>query len=318
MTTARNLVVLRCGNESLHEGWMGSSRNWDLAVSYFGADDGRQFPGAAYCHRYKGGKWNGIYAFFEAHPELLQRYDYFWLPDDDIAASSEKINRIFEMMATHEFELVQPSLTSGSFLSHLITLNNSSFVYRRASFVELMVPVFSRAMLQKVLPLFEFTRSGFGMDYVWHRFTSNPLEKVAILDNVSVTHTRPVGGALHKMMRSENVSSAQQEQEIFLAPYGVTEKTELILGGLLRDGRQIRSRTLARLTAAIGWSLHPSGNCGFTERIGSWRFIRWVVRNLFGYLFKTVPLTRIEPLLPATANTQTPAPELDIEHRNAS
>src|SRR5438445_6233721 len=179
MTTARNLVVLRCGNESLHENWMASDRNWDLAVSYFGPDDERQFPESTFCHRFKGGKWNGIYDFFHAYPEAIGHYDYFWLPDDDIDASSEKINRIFEMMKAHEFELAQPSLSSGSFLSHLITLHNPRFIYRRVTFVELMVPVFTRSMLQKILPLFESTRSGFGMDFVWHRFTSNPKEKVA-------------------------------------------------------------------------------------------------------------------------------------------
>jgi hypothetical protein len=314
MTATRNLVVLRCGNESLHEAWMGSGRNWDLAVSYFGADDDRQFPGSTFCHRYRGGKWNGIYAFFQTYPEALERYDYFWLPDDDIDASSEKIDRIFETMTAHQFELAQPSLARGSFLSHLITLNNPSFIYRYVSFVELMVPIFSRTMLQRVLPLFASTRSGFGMDFVWHRFTSNPMAKVAILDNVNVTHTRPVGGALHKMMRSEGVSSAQEEQDIFLAPYGVTKRSELILGGLLRGGYQIRSQALAQLAAAIGWSMHPSGNCGFTKQIASWRFIRWVLRHFFGSIFKTAPLSHIEPLLTDYhAYTNTP-PRFNVKH----
>jgi hypothetical protein len=296
MTTARNLVILRCGNDSLHERWMGPDRDWDLAVSYFGPDDDKEFPGSRFTHRYKGGKWNGIFAFFRSHPEALD-YDFFWLPDDDIDSSSKQINIIFETVRTYNFELAQPSLTRGSFLSHLITLNNPSFTYRRVSFVELMVPVFSCAMLKKVLPLFEFTRSGFGMDFVWHRFTTNPLERVAILDNVNVKHTRPVGGALHKMMKSEGVVSAREEQDIFLAPYGVTERNELILGGRLRGGREIRSKTFAQFTAARGWLLHPSGNCGFTQPIASWRFIRWVLRHFLGSLFNEVSLSTMKPLL---------------------
>src|SRR5664279_707363 len=41
MRTKRYLVIVRAGDRSLHPGWTQSpaTRNWDLLVSYFGADD---------------------------------------------------------------------------------------------------------------------------------------------------------------------------------------------------------------------------------------------------------------------------------------
>jgi hypothetical protein len=302
MSTNRSLIVVRCGDESLHKAWIGSERNWDLAVSYFGAREERDFPEANYIHRCNWGKWNGLFAFFQAYPETLERYDYFWLPDDDIEASCEQITAMFQSMKTQEFELAQPSLSNGSYLSHLLTLNNPFFLYRRVNFVELMVPVFSRAFLVKTLPLFELTRSGFGMDYVWNRFTTDPISKVAILDHVQVKHTRPVGGALHTMLKAECLSPARQEQDIFLAPYGHYGSTDAILGGLLRGGNiQVRSAFVARTIAVIGWSSRPFGNCGFTNSISAFRFLIWTTRYFFGALFAPVQLTPLEPVLPIKA-----------------
>ena len=150
------------------------------------------------------------------------------------------------------------------------------------------------------------------MDFVWHRFTTNPIEKVAILDSVQVKHTRPVGGALHKMMEAEGVSPARREQDVFLRPYNDAGKTELILGGLLHNGRQVHSASLARLIAAIGWSLHPFGNRGFTKPIRAWRFLTWIIRHFFTAAFNPVSLARIEPALPPDSGSTNTAHRLRI------
>jgi hypothetical protein len=305
MSRNRNLVIVRCGDESLHTAWIGPDRNWDLAISYFGPRDDRQFSEADYTHRFKGGKWNGIFAFFQAYPKTLEQYDFFWLPDDDIEASCKRIEMMFETMATRQFELAQPSLSKESYLSHLITLHNPFFVYRRVNFVELMVPVFSQTLLVKTLPLFENTRTGFGMDYVWHRFTTDPTQKVAVLDNVEVRHTRPVGGALHKMLETEGLSPAQQELSIFLKPYGDCGSAHAVLGGQVRIGFYLGNAILAQLIAAVGWSVHPFGIRRFTKFIPAWRFWVWIARNFTRTISDSLLLTPIEPALPVeTASSQ--------------
>ena len=289
----RNLVVVRCGDHSLHRGWMRSPRNWSLAVSYFGVDEERQFPEADHVHRYRGGKWDGLYDFFLSYPDLLNRYDYVWLPDDDIKAESENINLMFRCMAENEFELAQPSLSPESFLSHLVVSWNPLFEYRNVNLVEIMAPVLVRDLLCRVLPLFKGAKTGFGIDFVWHRFTSDPLSRVAVIDRVQVTHTRPVGGALHKMLAREGTETADQEQARFLARYTDVVKTELITGGRLRNGVRIRSSWLAATLAAVGWALHSSGRRGFVESLSPTRFLVWVVRNWYGNITETRRCSRI-------------------------
>lgn len=296
MPERRGLVLVRCGDRSLHSNFVSDSRSWDLAISYYGADAERQFPDARYVHRLKGGKWDGLFNFFKVYPEALERYDYFWLPDDDIAATSRDVDLLFDLMRRYNFELAQPSLSQDSYLSHLITLTNPAFAFRYTNFVELMAPILSRTMLKKILPLFAQTRSGFGIDFVWQRFVGDPLREVAIIDDVVVRHTRPVGGALHNMITSEGFMSARQEQDVFLAPYGDVVKIESTLGGKLKNGRMITQRHVAACAAALGWSSKPSGNRGFTGPITAMQFLRWVLRHLYFSLCTAPQIDKIEPI----------------------
>jgi hypothetical protein len=88
MATRRNLIIVRGGDNSLHRRWGADDPGceFDLIVSYYGSD-----PLAfrrPYENRvdYKGGKWDGIHALFSRLLELLDRYQYIWIPDDDLEA----------------------------------------------------------------------------------------------------------------------------------------------------------------------------------------------------------------------------------------
>ena len=289
------LVILRCGDRSLHHGWCSENRVWDLAASYFGSNADLAFPEAKYVHRYKGGKWDGIFDFCRANPEVLEQYDYFWCPDDDIEADPETLDRFFKIVFENRFELAQPSLKVGSFVSHLITVHNKKFVFRNVNFVELMVPLLARDVFVKVLPLFQHAKTGFGIDFVWNQFTSDPSRAVAIVDDAQVIHTRAVGGALHKMVKETNSDTPQAEQVRFLAPYGDVHKVLISFGGLLKSGRRLRGQLDTTMIAAEGWLGSPSGNHGFTKEISSVRFAIWVVRNTLSSLLQKPNLQAIMP-----------------------
>ncbi len=196
--TQRNLVVVRAGDSSLHENWTNSkvAPNWDLIISYFGDDPDNFRNGFGRRIDQKGGKWDGLYRLFSDHPELLDHYDYFWLPDDDIDCCCEDINRIFAAMKLYRVELLQPSLTPNSFFYWFETIQNRNFRLRYSNFIEIMVPCLSAGILRKVLPLMQHTMTGSGLDLVWARLFDDPNYKAAILDEVAVHHTRPVGQVL--------------------------------------------------------------------------------------------------------------------------
>ncbi len=248
----RRLVVVRAGDQSLHPRWLSGREQptFDLMVSYYG-DDPSMFADATVRHVAKGGKWDGLHAFFTAYPETLQRYDWFWLPDDDIDATPETINRLFDMMEHHGLDLAQPSLTWDSHVSHLLTLQNRACRLRWTNFVEVMVPAFSRALLRRVLPVFAQCRYGWGMEFLWPRWIEEPRFKTAMIDAVAVRHTRPVGTG--PLSRDSN-DAADQESRRLVRAYLPRLPKIAIYAAL--DARGTRLRRGVRLWRALycGWA----------------------------------------------------------------
>lgn len=236
----------------MHPGWLiGTTPTWDLAISYFGDDTRKTFDAAAYVHRYKGGKWDGLYHFFAAYPDAVSNYDYFWLPDDDICTNAQTVNDLFRYMAEYKLELAQPALTPDSYFQHPITLANPRFDLRCSTMIEIMAPVLDRRLLALLLPIFSTTKSGFGLDYVWHRLTTDPSRKAAILDRLQVKHTRPIGSSLAKTLAAMSVD-AEKEREILTSRLSVKDYHAVAFAGMLRDGTKISSRHYCALVQFLG------------------------------------------------------------------
>ena len=235
----RFLVVVRAGDHSLHPSWVagGRPRNWDLVVNYYG-DDPQRFASDDDIVRIdsKGPKWPALAKLLAATRDAWQAYDYVWLPDDDLAASGEDIDRMFELAAALELQLAQPSLSRDSHFSIPLTLHNRAYRVRYTSFVEPMAPVFSRALLQRALPTFGETISGWGLDYVWPKLVANPLRQCAILDRIQVRHTRPVGGPNYAFNRSAGVEPRREMFEL-LQRHGMSGPLQLSYGGIDATGR---------------------------------------------------------------------------------
>jgi hypothetical protein len=222
------LAVMRCGDESLHPGWSGEGRRFDLGVSYFGDDSTRDFPEADYIHRGKGGKWEGLLDFFREFPEVIEKYDYFWLPDEDISTDVDTVNALCRIASDYSLEVCQPSLDVNSYYSYLITLRHPSFKLRYTNFVEIMMPFISRAVLKEMLPMFENKRAGFGLDFVFPlvaaKVSGDGERSTAIIDCISVCHTRPVGGPLHKMIEQAGGPTPLDELRMVMEGLDVPRK----------------------------------------------------------------------------------------------
>ncbi len=259
---ARMLAVVRCGDHSLHTSWANGEREFDVAVSYFGNDAERQFPEADFVHRLKGGKWDGLFEFFQTFPDLADRYDFFWFPDDDVLSSPGDVSALVEMGRKYNLDLFQPALDERSYYSHVITRRNSSFMLRYTNFVEIMVPFLSRALLAKALPTFNNTRSGFGLDFVWPTLAAElGNQNTAIIDAVCVTHTRPIGGNLQKFIKNSGGPNSLDEMSETLSNTDADTQSQI-------DGVKVPR---IRIYSAI----HTSG-----KRLSTWSAAPLIAKDL--------------------------------------
>lgn len=249
-TVRKNLVAVRAGKSSLHPMWLQgpAERHWDMIVSVYDPDARFEPRDDVQIIVQPGGKWDGLYALF-AGSDLLSRYEYIWLPDDDIAASSEDINALFAAMQKYGLDVAQPSLTRDSYFTHFACMQCPGFTLRYTNYVETMVPCLRAALLTKVLDDFRDTMSGWGLDPVWCRLSDDPRYKAAILDSVAVRHTRPLGKVLRGKM-AEHGRSPEAEQEALRARYGVGKRVRpLQYAALDARGRRIEGCT------RLGWMM---------------------------------------------------------------
>ena len=189
----RCCVLSAVGAGSLHKEWLkGASRpDFDLHLIVYDQSFNAFYGDADFISYRKGYKLNLVYDYLRRHPEYLEHYDYFFLPDDDILTDAGHIARLFEAMEAYHLEIAQPAL-SASYYSHPHTLRDGFCLLRYTSFVEMMAPCFSRRALKAVLPTFKGDGSRWGVEYHWAKLIGSNRRDMAVIDQIPVVHTRPV------------------------------------------------------------------------------------------------------------------------------
>jgi hypothetical protein len=230
--TRRNLVVLRANEQSLHTSWAQDvpeqERSWDLCISYYGKPE--NFPPQDFSEyaslQHLDRKFIALKKLMHKD-SVLWAYDYVMFPDDDLQMKWSDLNVLFEVCREYELQLAQPSLDPTGVVNYESTRQNSKYLLRFVSMVEIMAPVFSMAALRVCIHTFDFNLSGFGIDYAWSRLVDGPLTKIAIVDKVAVLHTRPSG-------KSYDYDAAIAEGHVVSKRYGHQDRYAVReLGGIL-------------------------------------------------------------------------------------
>ena len=236
----RFAVLVRAGESSLHRAWLGGEpRTWDLIVSWFGATP--YVPsGDEMVLEQRGMKYDVIARQLREHPELVERYDYIVLADDDVEISVETINRLFEIAEQEGLEVCQPGMTANSYFSFIHHLQSPSFRLRYTPFVEVMFPCLSRAALSRVLPFFDDSPSGMGLDLIWARLAPDNWFRAAVVDSLAMRHTRPLGSAVAGKMR-EAGRDGRAILHAMLNRFGTTMPHRIFYcyAGVTRSGRRV-------------------------------------------------------------------------------
>lgn len=182
----------------MHRDWLAPAedRTFSLAVSFYGSDPVPWRDGADLFVEARGAKWPPLADLVDQHWEWVSSFDYVAFPDDDLGASATDWRRLFEVMAELDLDLGQPALADRCFWTHGITVQRPGLRARFTNFVEVMTPVFSRWAIERCLPTFRMSPSGFGLDFVWPKVVENGGRRSGIVDEVAFFHTRPFRGSV--------------------------------------------------------------------------------------------------------------------------
>lgn len=242
MTRSRpNLVFVRVGAKSLHRGWLEGpgERNWDLQLSQYDDDPEIGRGGDLPLSVDKGTKWDSIYRYLAANPELFERYRYIAFMDDDLVFTKQDLNRYFDICAEHNLYLAQPSLHPDSHVCYAILHQCRFTKLRFTNFVECMAPAIRTDYLRSFMPHMAQVISGWGMDRIWTCTMPNPAYKSAVIDEISMVHTRPhATGAVYDAFSNQRVSPVDEMANL-IASYDGVPKRMLAYGAIGRDGKRL-------------------------------------------------------------------------------
>lgn len=220
----KNAVFIPVGKDSLHRQLLKGDADFDLHLLIYDGSYNKFCNDSDFVACDAGYKMDMTYRYLHRHPELFEKYEYFFLLDDDIVISTEDVNRLFSMMREYQLKIAQPSLVM-SYYTYKHTAFHPFYILRYTNFVEMMMPCFSRDALKAVLPTFEQKIRWCGIEMHWPVLVGSNHKDMAIVDAVSAKHTRPV--------QSWN-SLSQLQQENYLKKHNLSWSIE-IYGGLPLD-----------------------------------------------------------------------------------
>ena len=215
--------MVRAGDESLHPKWLENSinRNFDLFISYYGMVPSKFNDQAEYYECVPGLKWPAIASMLKENNDLLLSYEACWFPDDDLLTNGENIGKMFDLFHEHNLWLAQPALGSGSFMTYPGIAQRSEIKLRYSGFIEIMCPIFSRYALTVLGSTFGEAATGWGLDFLWAHLLKYPKDKMAIIDETPVVHTRPVGGGSFYLECEKQKVNAREDMLRIFKQHGI-------------------------------------------------------------------------------------------------
>ena len=187
----KNAVFVAAGKDSLHRQLLKGEADFDLHLLIYDDSYNKYCNDSDFICADAGYKMDMTYRYLHRHPELIEKYEYFFLMDDDIEMNTEEVNKLFRMMREYNIKIAQPSLVM-SYYTYEHTLHNPLCILRYTNFVEMMIPCFSREALIKVLPTFEKKVRGCGIEFHWPILINTNQQDMAIIDLVCAKHVRPL------------------------------------------------------------------------------------------------------------------------------
>ncbi len=194
----------------------GGHPGFDLALYDYASDSGRYAAGTVAHLARAGTKFENLVHFHRTSGEVLARYRYVLLLDDDIEIDASSIERLFGVMRDHDLWLAQPAYTPDSHVRWPITVAVPGLLLRYTDFVEVGVSAFEVSALARVIDTIAESRSGWGLDMVYSQLLGDPHDRIAVIDSVTCRHPDRAEPEMDRVMSRQEM---QAEGRLLLDRY---------------------------------------------------------------------------------------------------
>jgi hypothetical protein len=241
----RCCIFVSAGERHNIKQWLsGDNRSWDLITAYYGeseviAEELRKISDTFVIS--KGSKFQNLRNVHLQQPNLLSRYDYVWVVDDDIIIEPAQIDKLFDLARFWGLWVSQPAFDSAGKVSHHVTRCDSASGHLRISnFVEVTCPLFKREKLEEFLNVYDGSLSCYGLDYWWSQlFKAHEAARFGIFDEVTVIN--PKDAWKSKVREIDKLNSHRDRQQAWIAFKRKHNLHHRIIGQTLARSERVHS-----------------------------------------------------------------------------
>ena len=164
----------------------------------------------------KGSKFQNFHYIYKNYKELLDKYDRFFIVDDDIIINTNDINNLFDISIKYDLWLCQPSYTLDSKVSHEITLHKPNNILRYTNFTEVGTTVFSKYAIHKFMEYYDPILIGWGIDlfYIWV-LGEDKQDKYAIIDIIQCINPHDAD-KINKIREHTNIENVNKDYDYWI------------------------------------------------------------------------------------------------------
>lgn len=214
-----NFVFTSAGNNTNFDKlWLGKNKKYDVYVIYYGNNDTvynkyKSNKHIKHIERRKGSKFQNFLYFYNKYPEIISKYDRFFILDDDIIFNVDDINKMFSISREYNLDICGPSFIPPSKLSWSITKHVENRLLTYTNFVEVNTMLFNKNALINLMKYMVPELIGWGIDIM--AICANGVKKnnnYAIIhcvkcinpdDNIKGIKTRELNKILNADIRAE-------------------------------------------------------------------------------------------------------------------
>jgi hypothetical protein len=215
--TTKNLVFTSAGdNTEFYKNWLDNNRNYDVWCVYYGKNDDNYNMYSNVVDKIwkrKGSKFQNFHHIYNNYRDLLDKYDRFFIVDDDIIMSTTDINNLFNISIKYDLWTCQPAYTPESKISWPITKYQPGNLLRYTNYTEVGTTVFSKYAIDKFMEYYDPILIGWGIDlfYIWV-LGKDVEDKYAIIDSIQCINPHD-NEKTTKVREHTNIENHNKEEE---------------------------------------------------------------------------------------------------------
>lgn len=167
----RNLLFTSAGdNTNFDKLYVGDNMDYDIYVIYYGDNEEnyeRYKTKVKFIEKRKGSKFQNFKYFYDKYREIIDKYEYYFILDDDIILDVDKINRMFIIAREYNLLICAPSYLPGCKTTFPITVNKPNRFLTYTNFIEVGTPLFSKDALLNLMKYLDNTLLCAGIDFLF-------------------------------------------------------------------------------------------------------------------------------------------------------